>query len=225
MFLCVTIVIIFESFLVVLTRFGESPLLFEYRITAPIVVCAVLIVIFPFFADVQFPLFDGFLVTSIEAVQAALLLLFAIVTYFYMKPLQLEDGKKQFWLWAVFWWILLFGRSTSWGRDYFPEVSKGYFRVISVFVIAPVVFMLFSSHLRQEIANKFKTAIFPAWAIVISVIGLVVADCVEHKRFIAPIFLHDLQYKDLIEELYEFPLIIGLFLIALPLMKQDKQKG
>ena len=31
----------------------------------------------------------------------------------------------------------------------------------------------------------------------------------------------DFIYKDLMEELYEFPLIIGLFLVAYPLMKQD----
>ncbi len=31
----------------------------------------------------------------------------------------------------------------------------------------------------------------------------------------------DLVYKDLLEELYEFPLIIGLFLVAYPLLKQD----
>lgn len=200
-------------------------MLIEYRITVPVVICAVLIVIFPFFADFHVPLFDGFLVTVIEALQATLLLLCAIFTYFYMKPFQLENGQKQFWLWAIFWWILLFGRSTSWGRDYFPDVPREYFRVISVFVIAPVVFMLFSSHLRGEIANKFKKAVFPAWAIVISVLGLVIADSVEHGRLIAPIFLHDVQYGDLIEELYEFPLIIGLFLIAFSLMKQDKEKG
>lgn len=207
-----------------MARFGESPLLIDYRITAPIVVSAVLIVIFPFFADINFPLFDGFLVTAVEAVQAVLLLFFAIFTYFYMKPFQLENGQKQFWLWAVFWWILLFGRSTSWGRDYFPDVPREYFRVISIIVIAPVVFMLFSSQLRREIANKFKTAIFPAWAIVISVLGLVIADSVEHGRLIGPIFLHDAQYGDLIEELYEFPLIVGLFLVAFSFMKQDKQK-
>ncbi|MPW41392.1 hypothetical protein A6M14_00745 [Acinetobacter sp. Ac_877] len=207
----------------ILIRCGVTPLLVEYRITWPVIVFAVLIFIFPFLADLHIPLFNGMLVTSIEAVQALLLLFFAIFTYVYMKPLQLKNGQKQFWLWAIFWWVLLFGRSTSWGRDYFPDVPRSYFRVISIFVIAPVVFMLFSPYLRHEIVNKLRTAKLSAWAIVIAVLGLIIADSIEHGRLIAPLFLHNLQYQDFMEELYEFPLIIGLFLIALPIMKQDKR--
>jgi hypothetical protein len=195
----------------------------EYRITFPIIVFIVLILLFPFLADLQIPLLDGLVVTSIEAIQAILLLFFAVFTYFYMKPLQLSQGKKQFWLWAVFWWILLFGRSTSWGRDYFPDVPRGYFRVISIIVIAPVVFLLFSPQLRYEIVRKVKTVRLSAWTVVIAVLGLVISDSIEHNRLIAPLFLHDSMYQNLIEELYEFPLIAGLFLIALPIMKQDKQ--
>ena len=195
----------------------------EYRITFPIIVFIVLILLFPFLADLQIPLLDGLVVTSIEAIQAILLLFFAVFTYFYMKPLQLSQGKKQFWLWAVFWWILLFGRSTSWGRDYFPDVPRGYFRVISIIMIAPVVFLLFSPLLRYEIVRKFKTVRLSAWTVVIAVLGLVISDSIEHNRLIAPLFLHDPMYQNLIEELYEFPLIAGLFLIALPIMKQDKQ--
>ena len=81
--------------------------------------------------------------------------------------------------------------------------------------------MLFSSHLRAEIAHKFKTAHLSFWAVLLVVVGLVVSDAVEHSRYLAPFFLHDMMYKDLIEEVYEFPLIIGLFLVAYPIMQQD----
>ncbi|MDI4751548.1 hypothetical protein MJL81_28125, partial [Salmonella enterica subsp. enterica serovar Anatum] len=43
---------------------------------------------------------------------------------------------KQFWLWAVVWWVVLLGRSTSWGRDYFPDEPRMLFRTISVILIA-----------------------------------------------------------------------------------------
>ena len=78
---------------------------------------------------------------------------------------------------------MLFGRSTSWGRDYFPEVPKIYFRGISVLVIAPVVFMLFLAPLRQEIAYKFKHVSLPIWALILAFIGLLMSDGIEHNRF------------------------------------------
>ncbi|MCP0723168.1 hypothetical protein KU617_23195, partial [Salmonella enterica subsp. enterica serovar Montevideo] len=40
------------------------------------------------------------------------------------------EGAKQFWLWAVVWWLVLLGRSTSWGRDYFPDEPRILFRMI-----------------------------------------------------------------------------------------------
>lgn len=35
----------------------------------------------------------------------------------------------------------------------------------------------------------------------------------------------ELVYKDLMEELYEFPLIMGLFMVAYPLMQWDCKKA
>lgn len=144
------------------------------------------------------------------------------IQFFYIRPLQLHGGNKQFWLWAVLWWLLLFGRSTSWGRDYFPEVPKPYFRAISVMLIAPVVFMLFSPYLRKEIAKKLKYFTLPIWALMLAFSGLIISDAIEHERAIDALFLRDIQYKDLMEELYEFPLILGLLFITYHLMKQDK---
>lgn len=197
-------------------------MLVDTRLTWPIVVIAILCCLFPFFADLQVPLLNGAMVRLVENLQAVLLFLCAVFSYFYIRPLQLENGQKQFWLWAVLWWLLLFGRSTSWGRDYFPEVPKPYFRAISVMLIAPVVFMLFSPHLRHEIRRKFKSFTIPVWAFMLAFSGLIISDAIQHKRAIDALFLRDIQYKDLMEELYEFPLILGLFLISYHLMKQDK---
>ena len=146
---------------------------------------------------------------------------FAVATFLMMKPYALTHEQKMFWLWSIAWWIMLLGRSTSWGRDYFPEVPKVYFRAISVVMIAPVLFMLASPALRAEIAYKFKHAALSFWAIVLVLIGLLASDGIEHSRPVLSLLLTDVAYKDLIEECYEFPLIIGLFVIAYPLLKKD----
>ena len=52
-------------------------------------------------------------------------------------------------------------------------------------------------------------------------IGLLASDGIEHSRPVLSLLLTDVAYKDLIEECYEFPLIIGLFVIAYPLLKKD----
>lgn len=39
-----------------------------------------------------------------------------------------------------------------------------------------------------------------------------------------PCLLHNAQYGDLIEELYELPFMVGLFLMNLGFMQRDKQE-
>ena len=194
---------------------------FDFQLSYPVVGLMICCLLFPFLPSVQFPLFDGLTVTAVESVQALMLLGFAIFSFFYIRPYTLSRGQKQFWLWSVAWWIMLFGRSTSWGRDYFPEVPKIYFRGISVLMIAPVLFMLLSPALRAEIAHKFKHAILPFWAIFLVVIGLIASDGIEHNRAMLSFLLSEHHYKDFIEECFEFPLILGLFLTAYPLLKND----
>ncbi|ENW90375.1 MULTISPECIES: hypothetical protein [Acinetobacter] len=198
------------------------PLSFDTRLSNQVFILFLLCLGLPFLVDLHLPLLDGQLVRGVENVQAFLLLFCAIFSYFYIRPFDLADGQKQFWLWAICWWLLLFGRSISWGRDYFPEVPKVYFRAISIVLIAPVVFMLFSRHLRAEIVRKFKSVSLPLWVLILSVVGLIAADSIEHGRAISFIFLHDVAYKDFMEEMYEFPLILGLFMMTLHIMKQDK---
>ena len=194
----------------------------DTRLSWPIFVILILCVIFPFFDGIQFTFLGETEVRLIENMQAFLLLFFAIISYFYMRPFELKQGQKQFWLWAICWWLVLFGRSTSWGRDYFPEVPKIYFRTISVVLIGSVVFTLFQSNLRQEIVHKFKTAAIPIWGLVVAFIGLIISDAIEHNRYIGTLFLTETSNKNLMEELYEFPLILGLFVVAYGLMKADK---
>lgn len=81
---------------------------------------------------------------------------------------------------------------------------------------------LLSTALRKNIGYRLKTAAFPVWSALLIVAGFLVSDTVEHHRLFSFIFLYDSHYQDLVEELYEFPLIIGLFIIALQFMRQDK---
>ncbi|WES70283.1 hypothetical protein [Superficieibacter sp. HKU1] len=184
-----------------------------------------LAVLFPFTADLHLPLLHGEVVEWIENGQALWLLFGAVFTALYIKPLSLETGSRQFWLWAVVWWLVLLGRSTSWGRDYFPHEPKMLFRTISVILIAALALpLILSSTLRKEIALKFRTAEVPLWMVLIVVITFLISDSVEHHRLIAPLFLHVRQYQDLIEELYEIPFMVGLFLITWDLMKSEKRE-
>ena len=194
----------------------------DTRLSWPIFVILILCVIFPFFDGIQFTFLGDTEVRLIENMQAFLLLFFAIISYFYMRPFELKQGQKEFWLWALCWWLVLFGRSTSWGRDYFPEVPKIYFRAISVVLIGSLVLTLFQSNLRQEIVHKFKTAAIPIWGLVVAFIGLIISDAIEHHRYIGTLLLTEASNRNLMEELYEFPLILGLFVVAYGLMKADK---
>ncbi len=204
-------------------KLGVTVLLIDTRVSWSVLIITLLCLLFPFLADFQFPLIGGAVVRAVENIQAILLLTFAAISYFYMQPMKLPETKKYFWLWSVLWWLLLFGRSISWGRDYFPDVPKMYFRGISIILIGSVVFMLFAKPLRKEIAFKMKHVAIPAWAMLMTLMGLIISDGIEHSRIYGGIFLHYVAYKDLMEELYEFPLIIGLFMMAFNIMQQDKQ--
>lgn len=194
--------------------------MFDTRFSWAVIFIALISCLFPLLPVLVDPLLVGTAVRSIENIQAVLLLGIAIFTLCYMRPWDMPNGQKQFWFWAACWWLLLFGRSISWGRDYFPEIPKIYFRGISVILIGSVVFMLFSPHLRQEIKHQFKRFSIPVWALLLAFSGLVISDSIEHLRLMHSLFLTDLHYQSFVEELYEFPLIIGLFLTTFPLMQQ-----
>ena len=196
--------------------------MFNTRFSLPVVIYALVCCIFPFIPDAVYAVLGPSAVRTVENSQALALLGCGIFTFFYMRPDQLQGEKKMFWLWAVAWWILLFGRSTSWGRDYFPEVPKIYFRGISVVLIGTVVFMLLSPILRSAIAQKFKALSLPVWAFLLALASLFISGTIESHKPLAAIWVFDPVNTDLLEELYEYPLLLGLFLMAWPMMKQDK---
>ncbi|WP_278807891.1 hypothetical protein [Obesumbacterium proteus] len=186
-------------------------------------ILAVIAVTFPFFALFKLPLAHGVVVQVIEDVQSVWLLFGAIFTWFYMKPLTLAPRQKAFWCWATVWWVVLFGRGISWGRDFFPETPKIYFRIISVILIGTLLLMLLLPALRKEIAERVKHQSIPLWTVLLMVVCFLISDTIEHHRLLAPIFIRDSHYQDLLEELYELPFMLCLFDIALGIMRSDKK--
>ena len=195
---------------------------FNFRFNSVALVLLILLFGILLLAITQTHLLSNWNVHLIEDIQALILLLCVPFTWFYMKPKTLSEQKKWFWLWAIAWWTMFFGRSISWGRDFFLEVPHLYFRIISIFVIAPVIFMLFSAQLRTEIKYKLQFVKFPFWYLFIAILSLFFADSIEHHRFINTWLMSEGSNVDLIEELYEFPFILSLFLSALYFMKLDK---
>lgn len=197
---------------------------FDTRLTSSSRRLALAAVVIPFTADWRLPLLNGEVVRWVENGQALWLLFGALFTAWYIRPFSRPEGAKQFWLWAVIWWVVLLGRSTSWGRDYFPDAPRVVFRAISVLLIAALVLpVLFSGYLRKEIACRLREVPLPLWLFAVTACSYLISDTVEHHRLLSPIFLHNAHYTDLIEELYELPFMIGLFMITLKLMQWDKQ--
>ncbi|VDZ79353.1 nitric oxide reductase [Salmonella bongori] len=83
--------------------------------------------------------------------------------------------------------------------------------------------LLFSAGLRKEIVRRLREAPLPLWLFAVTACSYLISDTVEHHRLLSPIFLHNAHYTDLIEELYEVPFMIGLFMVTLGFMRQDKQ--
>ncbi len=195
---------------------------FDFRLNGVVLVLFSLLFLTAFLAIAESSVLLTWNVHFLEAVQAIVLLACVPFTWFYVKPKTLNEQKKWFWLWAMAWWLMFFGRSISWGRDFFPEVPHIYYRIISIFVIAPVVFMLFSPHLRAEIKYKWQQVKLPFWYLLIAVLSLFLADSIEHHRFIDTLLLSNHANQDIVEELYENPFILALFFSAFYFMRQDR---
>ncbi|ROP63104.1 hypothetical protein EDF81_1626 [Enterobacter sp. BIGb0383] len=170
-------------------------------------------------------LFDGLQVQYIETFQAVWLLFCSVFTLVYMRPSLLSRPQLLFWVWAALWWFLLFGRSISWGRDYFPDEPRWIFRLLSILWISPVFIMLFFRDLRDEIKSKLSGVAFPITYFSLALVCFLISDTIEHKRVMAIFFLNDPAYQDLVEELYEVPFMFALLLTALYFMKIDRQRS
>ncbi|WLI77087.1 hypothetical protein Q5705_00520 [Kosakonia sp. H02] len=196
---------------------------FDTRLTPTTLVLAVFSCLIPFFADFSFPLDHGLSVEWVENAQALWLFFGFLFTLRFACSTALTAGSKAFWLWAALWWLVLLGRSTSWGRDYFPGEPRLLFRLISVLLIgALVLFVFFSRALRDEILNRLRNETFLVWTFGLVVVTFLISDSVEHHRLIAHFFLHKPAYQDLIEELYEIPFMVGLFCVSYDLMQRQK---
>ncbi len=183
----------------------------------------ILSILFPIFPEIPLPVSEARLVNWIENGQALWLLFGALFTLFWIRSWTLTPGQKAFWLWSVAWWVVLLGRSTSWGRVYFPDEPRLIFRIISVILIAALALpVILSATLRKEIALRFRHETFPLWTVALVVITFLFSDAVEHHRLLGSLVLHDARDQDLLEELYEIPFMLGLFIIAFGMMQRDK---
>lgn len=162
-------------------------------------------------------------VLAIETFQSLWLLFGALFTWCYIRPLRRETDDKSFWLWSISWWILLFGRGISWGRDYFPDEPKLYFRIISIVLIGVTACALLLPVIRREIIRCFRQERLPVWDIVLLVLYFVIVDTIEHRRLFAFLFVYDTARTDLLEELFELPFMFSLFAVAFLLQRNDKQ--
>lgn len=90
-------------------------------------------------------------------------------------------------------------------------------------IAALVLPVLFSAGLRKEIVRRLRNVPLPLWLFAVTACSYLISDTVEHHRLLSPIFLHNARYTDLIEELYEVPFMIGLFMVTVGFMQQDKQ--
>ncbi|RLM28286.1 hypothetical protein BIY29_00730 [Brenneria alni] len=163
------------------------------------------------------------IVEFIELFQSLWLLFGALFTWFYIKTLQDDRDKQIFWLWSVIWWLLLFGRGINWGRNYLPDVPKSYFRLVSVVLIGITVLMLILPAVRREIIRRFRTEAFPVWDGVLMVVYFLISDTIEHHRLLSFLFVYDVRYRNLMEELYELPFMFSLFFIVFYLQQKERQ--
>lgn len=82
--------------------------------------------------------------------------------------------------------------------------------------------MLLSSALRKRIVFYIKNTALPLWGLLLVVTAFLISDTVEHNRLLSPFFLQQAELQSLIEEIYEIPFMIGLFLTSFYFMKKDK---
>lgn len=163
-------------------------------------------------------------VLAIETFQSLWLLFGALFTWCYIKPMQYNDARKLFWLWSISWWILLLGRGISWGRDYFPDMPKPYFRAISIVLIGVTACMALLPAVRGDIVRRWRQDALPVWDILLLVCYFVIVDTIEHHRMLAFLFVYDEQRTDLLEELFELPFMFSLFAVAFLLQRNEKRE-
>lgn len=170
------------------------------------------------------PLYNGMTVVVIEHIQSLFLLFMCCYTYYYAKRVSEHSELYRFWIWTIFWWFMLFGRGISWGRNFFPEVPRFYYKIIASILIMIPILSIFLPTIRREIARRYKYEKIPFWHIFFASLFLGIADIAEHRRIGHEFLVITKERKDLIEELIEIPCLLCLSLITFYMQKNEKKR-
>jgi len=162
------------------------------------------------------PLYNGLTVFLIEFTQACILLIMALISWLiYANPkINLDSDQRLFWFWTACWWLLLFGRSISWGRDYLPDYPRIYFKIIAASLFILVLSVLLFNGVKREIVRRFKFEKIPFWHTFMAFFYFGLVDIVEHNRIGINLLLADFSRQDLVEEMLEFSVILSLMLVV-----------
>lgn len=146
----------------------------------------------------------------VEAFQVLLLLTGAAVSGFLAYQ---QKDKRAFWLWAMMWWIVLFGRSINWGRLIWSDYSRTMFHMIAVALVATLLIPLIINQSRRKIISVIRHYGVPINLLIVLTALFAVVDQVEHLRFPFSYFQTYLNVQDidLLEEIVETFFIVGLF--------------
>ena len=170
------------------------------------------------------PLYNKLTVSLIEHLQSLFLLFMCYYTYHYAKSVKNDSNIYKFWIWTIFWWFMLFGRGISWGRDFFPDVPRFYYKIIASIIIAIPLLTIFLPTIRQEIVRRYKYETIPVWHLFFAFLFLGIADVAEHRRLGYEFLVLEPTRKDLIEELMEIPCLLSLALTTFYMQKNEQKR-
>lgn len=170
------------------------------------------------------PLYNGLTVTLIEHFQSLFLLFMCCYTYHYARKVKRDPELYKFWIWTILWWFMLFGRGISWGRDFFPEVPRYYYKIIAAIIITIPILSIFLPTICLEIRRRYQFEEIPVWHILLAFVFLGIADIAEHRRIANELLVLTPERKDLIEELMETPCLFSLALITLYMQKNEQKR-
>ncbi len=171
------------------------------------------------------PLDNKLTVSLIEHIQSLFLLFMCCYTYHYAKSVKYNLNLYKFWIWTIFWWFMLFGRGISWGRDFFPDIPRIYYKIIASIIIAIPLLSIFLPSIRQEIIRRYKFEIIPVWHLFFAFLFLGIADIAEHRRLGYEFLVLEPDRKDLIEELMEIPCLLSLALTTFYMQKNEQKRS
>lgn len=124
-----------------------------------------------------------------------------------------QPEKRLFWLWAMVWWILLIGRSINWGRIYYPDFPREYFRMIGVSIGLIIIIPLFFAKVRKQFLSILRTYQFPFKILITLTILFLAIDQIEQERILYTLLTQYIPIIDseLFEEIVETFFTLCLF--------------